>query len=70
MALFPLPAFLWLITAEFAGRPLKSTYSTVSALVLGLNYFMRSPLGPWSFSALADNEDLAANLGKPSVKSD
>lgn len=44
------------------GRARRSaSLHTVSTLALGLNYFMRS-LGPPSFSALANNEDLAVNL--------
>lgn len=35
---------------------------------LGLNYFMRSSLGPPSFSALTDNEDRAVNLDELSVQ--
>jgi hypothetical protein len=33
----------------------------------GLTYFMRSSLGPPSFPALEDNEDLAVNLDELSV---
>jgi hypothetical protein len=36
--------------------------ASLHTLALGLNYLMRSSLGPPSFSALADNEDRAVNL--------
>jgi hypothetical protein len=69
MTMIPLPCgrqVTFLVVDHGRARQLASLH-TVSMLALGLSYFMRSSLGPPSFSALADSEDLAVNLDELSV---
>lgn len=45
-------------------HPLENTLLAVPTLALGPNYLVRSSLGPPSFPALADRDDLAVNLAE------